>query len=97
MILEVATINIRPDTRAAFEAAFVEARKVIVRAEGCGRVELRRSLDAEGRYLVFIEWPSVAHHMEGFRNSPLFPVWRGLIGPYFAAAPAVEHFEIARP
>lgn len=95
MILEVATINIQPGTRAAFESAFVEARKVIRQAEGCGRVELQRSLDTEGRYLVFIEWPSVQHHMEGFRNSPLFQEWRRLIGPHFAVPPAVEHFEVA--
>jgi quinol monooxygenase YgiN len=97
MILEVATINIQSGTRAGFEAAFVEARKVIMQAEGCGRVELRRSVDTADRYLVCIEWPSVRHHMEGFRNSPLFQEWRRLIGPYFAAPPTVEHFEIVPP
>jgi quinol monooxygenase YgiN len=97
MILEVATMNIQSGTRAAFEAAFVEARKVIMQAEGCGSVELRRSVDTADRYLVCIEWPSVRHHMEGFRNSPLFQEWRRLIGPYFAAPPVVEHFEIASP
>jgi heme-degrading monooxygenase HmoA len=97
MILEVATMNIRPGTRAAFESAFVEARKVIMQAEGCGAVELQRSVDTEGRYLVFIEWPSVRHHMEGFRNSSLFQEWRRLIGPHFATPPTVEHFEIVSP
>jgi quinol monooxygenase YgiN len=97
MILEVATMYIQPGTRAAFEAAFVEARRVIMQAEGCGAVELRRSVDTADRYLVFIEWPSVRHHMEGFRNSPLFREWRRLIAPHFAVPPVVEHFEIVSP
>jgi quinol monooxygenase YgiN len=97
MILEVATMNIQPGTRTAFEAAFVQAHKVIMQAEGCGTVELRRSVDTADRYLVCIEWPSVRHHMQGFRNSPLFQEWRRLIGPYFAVPPVVEHFEIVSP
>jgi hypothetical protein len=31
---------------------------------------------------------------EGFRQSPLFQQWRAIVGPYFAAQPAVEHFEL---
>ena len=54
MILEVVTMNIQSGTRAAFEATFVEARKVVMQAEGCGRVALRRSVDAADRYLVSI-------------------------------------------
>lgn len=96
MILEVATFSIKPDQLAGFEQAFVEARKVITQADGCGAVKLQRSIENPGRYLLFVEWPSVAHHMEGFRNSPLFTQWRALLGPYFAAAPAVEHFDFVR-
>ncbi|MFT3904948.1 MAG: antibiotic biosynthesis monooxygenase [Steroidobacteraceae bacterium] len=96
MILEVATFTIKPDQLAEFEKAFVEARKVITQSDGCGSVALQRSIENPGRYVLFVEWPTVAHHMEGFRNSPLFAQWRALLGPYFAAAPAVEHFDFVR-
>lgn len=94
MILEVATFSIKQDELAGFERAFVEARQVIAQAQGCGAVTLQRSIENPGRYLLFVEWPTVAHHMEGFRASPLFTRWRALLGPYFAAAPVVEHFDL---
>ena len=46
--------------------------------------------------MLFVEWPTIAHHMEGFRNSALFTQWRALLGPFFASPPAVEHFELVR-
>jgi hypothetical protein len=30
----------------------------------------------------------------GFRQSPLFAEWRAIVGPFFAAPPNVEHFEL---
>lgn len=96
MILEIATLSIKTDQLAGFESAFAEARKVIAQADGCGRVELQRCFETPGRYVLFVEWPTIAHHMEGFRNSALFTQWRALLGPFFSAAPAVEHFELVR-
>jgi hypothetical protein len=29
-----------------------------------------------------------------FRGGPLFAEWRALVGPFFAAPPVVEHFEL---
>jgi hypothetical protein len=29
----------------------------------------------------------------GFRQSPQFTQWRALLGPFFAAAPVVEHYQ----
>ena len=97
MILEIATFSIAPGKTTDFEAAYCEARKVITRAPGCGAVVLHRSIESPGRCVLQVEWPTVAHHMEGFRNSPLFQEWRGLLGPYFAAAPMVEHHELVGP
>jgi len=31
--------------------------------------------------------------MQGFRESELFARWCEVIGPFFASAPEVEHFE----
>ncbi|EIZ79507.1 antibiotic biosynthesis monooxygenase, partial [Novosphingobium sp. Rr 2-17] len=71
MILEIAVLSIKLDSLAVFEAAFEEARGVITQADGCGAVALRRSIETPGRYVLQVEWPSVAHHMDGFRNSEL--------------------------
>ena len=96
MILEIATVSIAPGKMADFEAAYREARKVITSAPGCGAVSLHRSIESPGRYVLQVEWPTVAHHMEGFRNSPLFQEWRRLLGPDFTAAPVVVHHVLVR-
>jgi hypothetical protein len=33
--------------------------------------------------------------MKGFRESEGFTQWRALLGPHFAAAPTVQHYEAA--
>jgi heme-degrading monooxygenase HmoA len=92
MILEVAIFAIQPAQAAQFESAFTEARKLISAAPGFLSLQLQRCIETEGRYLLLVQWQSVEHHMVGFRGSPQFQRWRALLGPFFAAAPAVEHY-----
>jgi quinol monooxygenase YgiN len=94
MVLEIANITIAATRLAEFETAFVEARKVITQAPGCGAVSIHRCVETPGRYQLFVEWPSIAQHMD-FRASPLFAEWRRIIGPFFAVPPLVEHYEQA--
>ena len=94
MVLEIATITVAATRLAEFETAFVEARKVIAQAPGCGSVSLRRCVETPGRYQLFVEWPSIQVHQD-FRASTLFAEWRRVIGPFFAMPPLVEHYELA--
>jgi len=93
MILELASIHIQPGQSTAFEAAYLEASKVIASAKGYIKHELQRSLEVEHHYMLFVEWQTLGDHMVGFRESPLFLEWRRLIGPFFARPPEVEHYE----
>lgn len=93
MILEVASFAIKPGESLAFETAFVEAAKVIAQASGYIAHEMQRSIDQPDHYLLLVKWQTRDDHMVRFRESPLFLEWRRLLGPYFAAAPAVEHYE----
>lgn len=93
MILEVAILSIHPQHKAQFETAFKPARELIGSMPGCISLQLHRCIETDGRYLLLVQWQSVEHHMVGFRQSPQFQQWRALLGPYFAAAPAVEHHE----
>jgi heme-degrading monooxygenase HmoA len=94
MVLEIATITVAATRLAEFEAAFVEARKVISQAPGCGAVSLHRCVETPGRYQLFVEWPSIQVHQD-FRAAALFAEWRRVIGPFFAVPPLVEHYEHA--
>jgi hypothetical protein len=41
-----------------------------------------------------IYWDTLEDHTVGFRGGPLFAQWRAIVGPFFAAPPEVEHFEL---
>ena len=94
MILEIADIRITAGQQIEFEAAIQKAiATVISRAKGFQRATVRRSIETPERYLLQVEWETLEDHTVGFRESPLFTEWRGIIGPFFAAPPQVEHFE----
>ena len=93
MILEVAVFAIQPAQTAQFESAFTEARKLISAMPGFVSHQLQRCVETDGRYLLLVQWLTVEHHMVGFRGSPQFQQWRALLGPFFAAPPAVEHYQ----
>jgi heme-degrading monooxygenase HmoA len=95
LILEQAIFAITPGSEPEFEAAMEEAKEVIAQARGFRSFRLQRGIERPSTYVLFNEWDTVEDHMVGFRESELFVRWRELIGPYFAAAPEVEHFESA--
>jgi heme-degrading monooxygenase HmoA len=95
MILEIADIRIQPGSNAAFEAAIQKAiTEVASRAKGFQGAKVNRGIESKERYILQIFWDTLENHTVDFRQSPLFAEWRGHIGPFFAAAPQVEHFEL---
>ncbi len=98
MILELADIRIRPGEQAAFEEAIQRGLDTVARrATGFLRASVRRGVESPERYLLQIEWATLEDHTVGFRQGPLFPEWRAIVGPFFAAPPVVEHFEVVGP
>lgn len=91
MVLEVALIDVTPGSEQAFRDAYAEAKDVIRAAEGIGAVRMTQGIETPTRFVLLVEWDSVAAH-EAFRASERFARWRRLIGPHFAGPPAVEHF-----
>lgn len=93
MILELADILIQPGRRHDFEAAIREGvETVIAKAHGFLGYSVQRGLENPERYLLQIRWASLEDHTLGFRGSLAFSEWRGIVGPFFARAPIVEHF-----
>mgnify|MGYP000845567541 CR=1 FL=1 len=96
MILEVADFRVPNGQQAAFEAAVRHGlESVVTRAAGFRGWKLNRGIDSPERYLLMIFWDRLEDHTVGFRQGPLFPEWRAIVGPYFAAPPSVEHFDLA--
>ena len=95
MIIELADIRIQPGQNAAFEEAIQRGlTTVISRAKGFNGFKVNRGIESPERYLLQIFWTTLEDHTVGFRESPAFAQWRAIVGPFFAAPPSVEHFEL---
>ena len=95
MILELADIRIAPDRNAEFEAAVAHGLATVAsRAEGYRAHKVHRGIESPDRYTLMIWWDTLESHTVGFRQGPLFPEWRAIVGPFFAAPPQVEHFTL---
>lgn len=96
MILEIADIRIQPGQQAAFEEAIQRGLDTVIRqATGFQGAKVNRGIESPERYVLQIFWATLEDHTVGFRQSPAFAEWRAIVGPFFAAPPLVEHFELA--
>ena len=95
MILELADIRIHPGQNVAFEAAIASAASsIIAQAKGFQGYTVNKGIESPERYVLQIMWDTLEDHTVGFRQSELFTQWRGIVGPFFAAPPVVEHFSL---
>jgi heme-degrading monooxygenase HmoA len=95
VILEIADIRIPPGRNADFEAAIRRGiDTVISRAQGFHGAKVNRGIESPERYVLQIFWATLEDHTVAFRGGPLFAEWRAIVGPFFAAPPLVEHFEL---
>jgi heme-degrading monooxygenase HmoA len=92
MVLEVALIDVIAGQEEEFTKAYQEAVGGLVTTPGFRSVRLTRGVESPSRFVLLVEWDSVEAHLENFRATERFEVWRGHIGPYFATPPSVEHF-----
>lgn len=95
VILEIADIRIPPGQNAAFEEAIQRGLDTVAsQAKGFKGAKVNRGIESPERYILQIFWDTLEDHTVGFRQGPLFPAWRAIVGPFFAAPPVVEHFEL---
>ena len=94
MILEQAILPVKPGQGPAFEQALREALPLIQATPGFVKLEVRDCIEMPGQYLLLVWWETLENHTVDFRESPAFLEWRGIVGPFFAQPPQVEHFEL---
>ena len=93
MILEVATLDVRPGQEAAFEAAFGGASRIISSMHGYVSHELQRCVEKNSRYLLLVNWQSLEDHTVGFRQSEEYQHWKALLHHFYDPFPTVEHYQ----
>ena len=92
MILEVATLNVRPGHKGAFETAFGKASRIISSMPGYVSHELQCCVETNNRYLLLVEWQSLEDHTVGFRQSAEYQQWKALLHHFYDPFPVVEHY-----
>jgi heme-degrading monooxygenase HmoA len=99
VILEHAVLEVGQDQAAEFEAAFDQALPLISASPGFRSLRLVRGVESPGRYVLLVEWETLADHTEGFRGSDAYQEWRRLLHHFYDPFPTVEHFApvAARP
>jgi heme-degrading monooxygenase HmoA len=95
MILEHADIRIHPGKNAEFDEAIQRGLKTVVsQAKGFRGAKVQKGIESADRYILMIQWDTLENHTVDFRQGALFPEWRAIVGPFFAAPPVVEHFNL---
>lgn len=93
MVLEVGLIDVTDGQQEQFIKAYRTAVEHLRTTSGCHSVRMTQGIESPTRFVLLVEWDSVAAHEENFRGTDRFTNWRTLIGPYFAKPPHVEHFD----
>lgn len=95
MILELADIRIHAGQQTAFDEAIQRGLQTVVsQAKGFQGFKVNKGIEHPERYVLMIFWDTLEDHTVHFRQSPAFAEWRAIVGPFFAAPPVVEHFEL---
>ena len=92
MILEVAVLNVRAGSEAAYEAAFQQASSIIASMPGYISHQLQRCVEVPNRYLLLVNWDSLDAHTVGFRSSREYQDWKRLLHHFYDPFPIVEHY-----
>lgn len=95
MIVEYIRYRIAdPERRAEFEKAYATAAEQLDLAPQCLGYELSHGLEEPDRYILRIEWTSVADHEQVFRGGPHFPPFLAAIDPYIGDIEEMKHYAL---
>ena len=92
MILEVATLDIKPNQEDKFEAAFSKAQLIISSMSGYISHQLQKCVENPSRYILLVNWETIEDHNIGFRESAKYQEWRALLHHFYDPFPTVEHY-----
>ncbi|WP_425145791.1 antibiotic biosynthesis monooxygenase family protein [Deinococcus sp.] len=80
MILEIATITLKPGNADAFISVMPDAFPIAASSPGYIRHELHRGIENPEIFTLFIWWETLEAHTVTFRQSERFAAWRAVWG-----------------
>jgi heme-degrading monooxygenase HmoA len=96
MILEVAILDVIPQQKKQFEAAFAKASGIITGMPGYVSHQLRKCLEKQNRYILLVHWEKLEDHTVGFRGSEQYQEWKKLLHHFYDPFPTVEHYALVQ-
>lgn len=93
MILEIATLIVKPELTKQFEEDFKVASKYISAIDGYIEHNLQKCLEQSNKYMLLVKWEKLENHTKDFRESEEYIKWKNLLHHYYDPFPTVEHFE----
>lgn len=91
-VLEVAVLDVRPNSKRDFERAFSQAQTILSSMPGYMSHELQTCVENTNRYILLVNWQSLEDHTQGFRGSLQYQQWRDLLHHFYEPFPVVEHY-----
>jgi heme-degrading monooxygenase HmoA len=93
MILEIAFMEVLPDSHLKFEAAVKKAvSEILSKSKGFIDFEMHKGIERANTYTLLIHWQTLEDHTVGFRQSDAFIQWRAAFGEHLASPPQVDHW-----
>lgn len=92
MIIEHASLQVKPGQSDQFAKAMHQARPLIAAQPGFQSIEVRPSVERPDQYLLLVTWDDVESHRDGFRKSPEYKKWRALLHDFYDPMPTVSYF-----
>ncbi len=94
MVIEYVRYSLKNSDAETFVAAYRAAAQALGKSPECLRYELARCVEEPARFVLRIEWTSIAGHLDGFRKSELFRSFLAAIRPYIADIEEMQHYEL---
>jgi len=96
MILEVAPLQVKVGQESEFEAAFLQAQRIISAMPGFVSHDLQRCIERPNEYILLVVWQTLEDHEVGFRKSAEYLEWKRLLHHFYEPFPVVSHFQAVR-
>ena len=92
MITEHALLDVIAGREPEFVEAMEKAKDIIAASPGFVSLRVEHCVERPSRFLLLVQWERLEDHIEGFRGSEAYEVWRGALHQFYDPFPLVEHF-----
>jgi len=95
MVVEIATLFVKPENEKAFVAGFGSGTEILRRQPGCNTVRWGKRVEPELAYVLTAEWNEIQDHFN-FRETEDYKTFGAKFRDFLAKPPEVVHFDPRR-